>query len=118
MAPIAALAAVPAAMRDRPVLNHYGFGGYLIFAGVKPYIDGRTDLYGDAFLDHYDRIVAADPGALDEVLQKSAIDWAIFPPAAPGSRALSARPGWKKIYADDFAVVYAREEALPPEIRK
>ena len=118
MAPISALAAVPAELRDKPVLNHYGFGGYLIFSGVKPYIDGRTDLFGDAFLDHYDRIVAADSPALDEVLQKSAIDWAIFPPATPVARALSARPGWKKIHGDEFAVVYAREEALPPEIRR
>jgi hypothetical protein len=51
-------------------------------------------------------------------LQTSAIDWAIFPPTAPIARALSARPGWKKIYGDDYAVVFAREEALPPEIRR
>ena len=33
-----------------PVLNNYDFGGYLIFFGVKVFVDGRTDMYGDAFL--------------------------------------------------------------------
>src|SRR5262249_54311981 len=29
---------------NRPVLNDYDLGGYLIFAGVAPFIDGRTEL--------------------------------------------------------------------------
>ena len=43
-APVTALAHVPAALRAEPVLNDYDFGGYLIFQGVRPYIDGRTDM--------------------------------------------------------------------------
>jgi hypothetical protein len=118
MAPISALAAVPADLRMKPVLNHYGFGGYLIFSGVKPFIDGRTDMFGDAFLDNYDRIVGNDRGALDEVLHKQAIEWAIFPPATPVARALAMRPGWKRIYGDEFAQVFAREDFLAPELRR
>ncbi len=118
MAPISALAAVPAELRAKPVLNHYGFGGYLIFSGVRPYIDGRTDMYGDAFVANYDRIVAADAGALEEVFQKQAITWAIFPPHERIDAALAARPGWKKIYSDEFAVVFTREDALAAALRK
>ena len=59
--PIAALAAVPPALRGEPVLNGYGFGGYLIGAGVRPFVDGRADMYGDAFLDLYGKIAAGDP---------------------------------------------------------
>ena len=45
------LDAVPASVRAEPVLNEYGLGGRLIFAGVRPFIDSRADLYGDAFLN-------------------------------------------------------------------
>ena len=37
-----------------PLLNHYNWGGYLIwklYPDYRVYIDGRTDLYGDAFMD-------------------------------------------------------------------
>ena len=42
--PLAAIAHVPPALASRPVLNSYDFGGYLIFKGIKPYIDGRSDI--------------------------------------------------------------------------
>ncbi|WP_296713878.1 hypothetical protein [Rhodoblastus sp.] len=118
MAPISALAAVPAELRARPVLNHYDFGGYLIFSGVRPYIDGRTDLFGDAFLDNFDRIAAGNAKALDAAVEKDAIVWTIFPPASPVVRTLDARPGWNRIYADRNAVIHARADALPFDLRK
>ena len=35
------------------VFNDYDFGGYLISNGVAPFIDGRTELYGEKFfVDH------------------------------------------------------------------
>ena len=35
------------------VFNDYDFGGYLIASGVAPFIDGRTELYGEKFfVDH------------------------------------------------------------------
>ena len=36
-----------------PVFNNEGFGGYLIFSGIPTFIDGRIELYGDAFLARY-----------------------------------------------------------------
>lgn len=117
-APIAALAAVPAELRAQPVLNHYNFGGYLIFAGVRPYVDGRTDMYGDAFLDNYDRIVSADSKALDEALGKFGINWTMFPPQEPLVKALDARPGWVRLYQDEYAVIHIRKDAAPLGLRK
>ena len=61
-APISALAAVPPDLRAKPALNEYGFGGYLIFSHVRPFIDGRAELYGDAMLSLYDKIQAGDRG--------------------------------------------------------
>lgn len=53
------------------MFNSYNWGGYLMFAApdVPVYVDGRTDLYDDAFLREYLSIVFIDEGwfeALDE----------------------------------------------------
>ena len=57
---------MPAALRAQPVLNQYDFGGYLIFKGVKVFVDGRTDLYGDAFLANYDLAMRPDQQNLEQ----------------------------------------------------
>ncbi len=49
-APEAALAAAQAAGLTGHVLNEYNFGGYLISRGIPTFIDGRTELFGGAFL--------------------------------------------------------------------
>jgi hypothetical protein len=117
-APIAALAAVPAELRAQPVLNHYNFGGYLIFSGVKPYVDGRTDMFGDAFLANYDRIAAGDAKALDEALEKFGVTWTMFPPREPVTKEMEAKPGWTRLFADDEAVIHVRKDAAPLGLRK
>jgi hypothetical protein len=109
--PITALAAVPPALRGEPALNAYGFGGYLIGAGLRPFVDGRADLYGDAFLDLYGRIAAGDRNALDDALKRYAVAWAIFPPSEPIVAVIDREPGWRRLYADRFAVVQVREDA-------
>src|SRR5439155_10979319 len=57
--PADALAAAERMGLAGPVLNSEGFGGYLIFRGVAPFIDGRAELYGNAFRDRY---LAAERG--------------------------------------------------------
>src|SRR5205807_2021640 len=48
--PGAALAAAERLGLSGPVFNSEGFGGYLMFRGVPTFIDGRIEMYGDAFL--------------------------------------------------------------------
>jgi hypothetical protein len=98
-------------LRGEPVLNGYGFGGSLIGAGVRPFIDGRADLYGDAFLDLYGKIAAGDRQALDDALTRWRIAWTIFPPSEPIVAVIDREPGWRRLYADTFAVVQVREDA-------
>ncbi len=50
VAPITALGRVPLTLRAEHVLNDYSFGGYLIFSGVRTFVDSRAELYGDVFL--------------------------------------------------------------------
>jgi hypothetical protein len=111
VSPISALAHVPPDLRARPVLNGYGMGGYLIFQGVRPFIDGRTDMYGDAFNARYDAAMAADAPALQAVLNDDRIAWTILDPDAPAVKALDSDPGWRRLYAAQFAVIHVRATA-------
>jgi hypothetical protein len=111
-APISALASVPAGLREKPMLNNYAFGGYFIHAHLRPFIDGRADVFGDAFLGEYARILAGEPQAVEAALKRWDIAWTIF---APGQRAVATmdhEPGWRRLYADAWAVVHVR--APPP----
>ena len=106
-APVSALAAVPAALIRQPVLNDYDFGGYLIFKGVRPYIDGRADMYGDDFVAEDSQIQLANQADLDGALAKHHIAWSIMAPGRPVVAALT-RMGWRQVYADRYAVVQTK----------
>ena len=77
-----ALAAVPPELRAEPVLNKYRFGGYLIWSHVRPFMDGRADMYGDAMLGLYRKLAAGDPATVEETLARYRIAWTIFAPDA------------------------------------
>jgi hypothetical protein len=105
----AALAAVPADLRAKPVLNEYGFGGLLIFDRIRPFVDGRADLYGDDFLDTYQSIMHADGATLDDVLCRYGIEWTIFHPDTVVPALLDRTPGWHRLYSDKLAVIHVRD---------
>jgi hypothetical protein len=109
--PGAALAHVPAELRAKHVLNEYGMGGYLIFAGVRPFIDGRADMYGDAFFDAYSKAVKPDRLRLTALLKKYDVSWTILDAHNPAVQVLDGMPGWRRLYADKFAVVHVRSGA-------
>jgi hypothetical protein len=109
--PGAALAQVPAALRQKPVLNDYGFGGYLIWNGVKPFIDSRADLYGDTFLQNYSHMITPDREALAAGLTRHHVT--IFPAGQPAAKLMDAMPGWRRFYSDDLATVHVRADIRP-----
>jgi hypothetical protein len=109
VSPVAALAHVPRFVRETPVLNDYSFGGYLIWNGVKPFIDSRADLYGDIFLQNYAAITAPDKDALAAALAFYHVRWTIFAANAPVVRLLDATPGWHRFYTDKLAVVHIHD---------
>jgi hypothetical protein len=106
--PAAAVAAMTQVNASR-VLNDYGFGGYLIAKGVPTFIDGRTELYGGGFALRHDRAVTlADLNDLLRMLDEFAIDATLLAPSRPSAALLDRLPGWKRLYADDVAVVHVR----------
>ncbi|MEM5389021.1 hypothetical protein VSR68_36530 [Paraburkholderia phymatum] len=109
VSPISALAHVPAQILSEPVFNSYGFGGYLIFRKIKPFIDGRADLYGDDFVSDYLTATAPDRTAFERLVTKYQIRWAILHAGTAVADMIDALPDWRRIYADDHAVVYVRK---------
>ncbi|HET7085370.1 MAG TPA: hypothetical protein VFI23_11405 [Rhizomicrobium sp.] len=113
ISPVSALAHVPRFVREMPVLNDYGFGGYLIWNGIKPFIDSRADLYGDIFLQNYATIISPDKDALAANLAFHHARWTIFSVQSPVVKLLDDTPGWRRLYTDKLAVVHVREDVHP-----
>ena len=111
--PKAALAAVEAAHVTGPVLNDYGFGGYLIYEGIPPFIDGRAELYGDEFVKRYVQAMLLDSDELPKLLDQNGISWTLIAPERPAALLLDHLPGWRRLYDDDVAVVHVRTDPAP-----
>lgn len=109
--PLAALASVPADIRALPVFNAYRFGGFLIFHHLRVFVDSRADLYGDAFLADYLAIQEAHMPTVNAAFARHAIAWTILEPGTPLVAWLDTQPGWRRHYADGFAVVHMRDNA-------
>jgi hypothetical protein len=102
------IAAVPPELRSRPVLNGYSMGGPLILSGIRPYIDGRGDMYGDELVLGFSRIAHGDSKEFDRTVRQWNIRWAILPNDATSLIALLDRSGWKRIARDKVGVIYVR----------
>ncbi|MFI4973884.1 MAG: hypothetical protein ACHP84_05015 [Caulobacterales bacterium] len=108
--PVTALAHVPADIRAQPVFNEYAFGGYLIFSGVRPYVDGRADMYGDDFVKRYLEILSADQPQVNQAITRWGIRWTILSPRGRLVAMLDRSPGWRRLYADRWAVVHVADD--------
>ena len=98
--------------RERPpgkLFNSYNFGAYLTWAlypDYPVYVDGRTDLYDDAFLREYLTVSFARPG-YQAVLDRYGVNLVIVEANSLLGDALS-RDGWLAVYSDPTAAVYQR----------
>lgn len=109
--PQAAIAAANLA-KTGPVLNDYSFGGYLIFAGIPTFIDGRGELYGGPFIDRYNRAIAlVDLADFLKLLDEYNIGATLLAPRTPATAMLDRLPQWQRVYSDDVAVVHKRRDA-------
>jgi len=92
------------------VLNDYDFGGYLIANGVAPFIDGRTELYGEKFfLDQNSASGLMEPDNLFRLLEQYRIDATLLRTQSAATKLLYHVDGWQKAYADDIATIFVRK---------
>jgi hypothetical protein len=108
-APAAAVAELKKLQVTR-VLNDYDFGGYLIANGIAPFIDGRTELYGEKFfLDQNAASGLMEPDNLFRLLEQYRIDATLMRTQSAATKLLYHVDGWQKAYADDIATIFVRK---------
>ena len=94
------------------IFNAYQFGGYLISRDIPVFIDGRAELYGEKFvMDFFKATEGKKPELLPRLLDAYKIDATLLGADAPGPQILDQLKGWKRIYADDIAVIHVRDPA-------
>jgi hypothetical protein len=92
------------------VFNDYDFGGYLIANGVAPFIDGRTELYGEKFfVDHNAASGLMEPENLFRLLDQYKIEATLLRTQSASTKLLDHIDGWQKVYADDIATIHVRK---------
>jgi len=111
-------AAVSFLVKDRPpqpLMNHYSWGGYLIwrlYPDYRVYIDGRADVYGDNFMSEFASAYYVS-NDWRRPLQEWAVRTVVLPRDAPLITALRSRPEWKQIYTDAQVAVLTRVLGSP-----
>jgi hypothetical protein len=108
VAPVAAVEAARQAGLAGHVFNSVRFGGYLMLVGIPTFVDGRADLFGDAFLQRYVAASSAVGGWLPDLLDRYTVTWTLFEPQSPAAGLLDHLPGWERVYADPYAVIHRR----------
>lgn len=93
-----------------PLFNSYNWGGYLIFKlwpDYPVYIDGRTDLYDDAFIRRYLEVMVAGDN-WQQTLDEDGINTIFIERDSILAKFLRLETDWKEIYADDMAAIFVR----------
>lgn len=91
--------------------NAYDWGGYLIwrlYPATRVFIDGRADVYGDAFIE--DVYLKAYRGGTDwrAPLEQYAVHVVLIEPSAPLAAQLARDAEWRTVYADRQAIVFEK----------
>jgi len=93
------------------MFNDDEFGDYLIYAawpGYKVFLDGRLDMYGEAWGSQYLNVVTMRPG-WEEVFEKNDFSWVFIGAEAPLSSVLLEKKNWRLIYADRVAHIFVKQ---------
>jgi hypothetical protein len=79
-----------------------------LYPQTRVFIDGRADVYGDAFIENV--YLKAYRGGADwrEPLERYNVRVVLIEPTAPIVAQLSRDAAWQKVYADKQAVVYSK----------
>ncbi len=112
--PAAATDFIQAQNIEGGIYNTYAWGGYLIwrmYPQARVFIDGRADVYGDAFIENV--YLKAYRGGVDwhEPLERYNVRVVLIEPNAPLAAQLARAATWKQVYRDPQAVVFIREPA-------
>lgn len=91
------------------VFNDYRWGGYLIFHNIKPFIDGRADLYifsGTHVFQDYLAVKYGNGEDPIKILKRNRVKTVLIPPYALLRWQLEQSNDWSRVYADRYSLVY------------
>jgi len=103
------------AEREHPqgarVFNDYSLGGFLIYhtPGLKVFIDDRCEVYGDEWLERFDRASTTDPSLMDQWLAQYGIDYVLVTTDSLFDQHVARLPGWTLVRRCRVATLYARD---------
>jgi hypothetical protein len=104
----------PAAGMPR-VLTSDQWADYLIFRLYprgRVFFDGRSDFYGERLGADYRKLLGAEDG-WRQLLDRYNFSLALLPHDWALSTVLDREPGWRLVYGDSVAVLYARQGSVP-----
>jgi hypothetical protein len=81
---------------------------YRLYPRQRVFFDGRSDFFGPRIGGDYRTLFGAEPGWV-ELLDRYGFDLALLPHDWPLSTMLERQPGWRVVYRDKVAVLYARK---------
>jgi hypothetical protein len=85
---------------------------YRLYPRQRVFFDGRSDFFGPAIGSDYRKLLAGE-NPWRELLDRYRFDLALLPHDWALSTALAREPGWRLLYRDSVAVLYAREGTQP-----
>jgi hypothetical protein len=106
--PAAAVEFLRAHPESGAIYNEYGWGGYLIwklYPQREVYIDGRADVYGDAFMEEALQTMAGERD-WRAPLERYGVRTVMIKPNSPLASLLRQDAGWRSVYEDRQAVVF------------
>ncbi|HZR57506.1 MAG TPA: hypothetical protein VFA74_11580 [Terriglobales bacterium] len=95
-----------------PIFCPDSWGGYLIYKlypQTKVVVDDRHDLYGDAFLKDYIKVIQVEP-EWRTVLDTKHVNWVLMPANSALATVMRITPQWAVAHEDKTAILFQRSE--------
>jgi len=107
--PVNAVSWLKANPQKGNLFNAYAWGGYLTWAypDKRVFVDGRTDLFGDAVIGDWLTVTQGSLG-WQEILDRWQIGTVLVEPDRPVANVL-AENGWRLMYRDETAVIFQKD---------
>jgi hypothetical protein len=81
---------------------------YRLYPRQRVFFDGRSDFFGPELGADYRKLLGSE-GAWRQVLERYQFDLALLPHDWPLSGTLDREPGWRLVYRDSVASLFARQ---------
>lgn len=101
-------------LKKGKLLNLYSWGGYLIYRGISPFIDGRTDIYLEN--NTFSNYLAMENMNWNgpSLINNYGFKVVLFPPGSVMATYLSHQSDWSDVYEDGTAEVFVKQKTTLP----